>query len=298
MGICGADAQAERMLCLAGASWSFANASRYSRELSGLSVSASSVHRSANRKRRIDAWQATPAAAKSIVPAGVTTSFRPTAPASTPTKAGRKCAWAVCQTDAGRAAAPHEWATRKLPAPAGGWRLRPWKTTGRLPPAGRWWLRGWGFAGPNWMSWPMGALDLGACRFSLCLCAGYVGHLSRAGACRPDRPGAVRRRDDGGSTLASRARDALLGEGWPGIQRTDRSRAVSSPLVRRNAPRCVAWPITCVRMPNTWTIENAWPLAGPSAAVASKGPAKTIWDDDSNKPAPVGLFPTQIGWQP
>ena len=248
---------------------------------------------------RIDAWQATPAAAEKYRTSRGHDEFQ-----TDGTCVNTDQGWKEMRVGVFAKRMPGA-AARLTSGPRGsfllrrcGWRLRPWKTTGRLPPAGRWWLRGWGFApAPNWMSWPMGRAGFGSVSiFTLSL------HRARwtsitAGACRPDRPGAVRRRDDGGSTLASRGAGRTVGGRLARHPARDRSR-VSSPLVRRNAPRCVAWPITCVRMPNTWTIENAWPLAGPSAAVASKGPAKTIWDDDSNKPAPVGLFPTQIGWQP
>jgi len=56
--------QAERMLCLAGASWSFVQASRYLDELAGLKVSAGTVRTVCQREAaNVEAWQANSSAA-------------------------------------------------------------------------------------------------------------------------------------------------------------------------------------------------------------------------------------------
>ncbi len=82
-----------------------------------------------------------------------------------------------------------------------------------------------------------------------------------------------------GTTQAARwherAREALLAEGYPGIERViDQVRSIA--VRRRSAPRWGTWPLTCVRISNIWTIQSDWPPAGPSAVVALKAPAKTI----------------------
>ena len=121
MGICGARTrQAERMLCLAGASWSFANASRYLRELSGLSVSASSVRQVCQQEApRIDAWQATPAAAEKYRTSRGHDEFQTDGTCVNTDQGWKEMRVGVfAKRMPGAAAAPHEWATRKLPAPA------------------------------------------------------------------------------------------------------------------------------------------------------------------------------------
>ena len=287
------------MLCLAGASWSFANASRYLRELSGLSVSASSVREVCQQETpRIDAWQATPAAAEKYRTSRGHDEFQTDGTCVNTDQGWKEMRVGVfAKRMPGAVAAPYEWATRKLPAPARRWRLRPWETTGRLPPAGRWWLRGWGFARRptgclgRWARWIWERVDF---HFAFAQGTLDIYHaLEHVGQTAQALFGE-------GTTEAARwqagARDALLGEGWPGIQR------VSIRACRRRwcAQRTAVRRLADYLRPHAQHLDYRKRLASgrPSAAVASKGPAKTIWDDDSNKPSPVGLFPTQIGWQP
>ena len=149
----------------------------------------------------------------------------------------------VCQTDAGRRGRASRVGHAEASCSGGaGGVCGP----GRPPDVCRP-LAGGGFAAgdshrrPTGCLGRSGALDLGACRFSLCLCAGHVGHLSRAGACRPDRPGAVRRRDDGGSTLASRGAGRTVGGRLARHPARDRSaRVVAAGAPQRTAVRRLA----------------------------------------------------------
>jgi hypothetical protein len=111
--------QAERMLCLAGASWSFAKASEYLRELSGLGVSASSVRSVCQREAAgIEAWQATPAAAEKYRNTPGNDEFQTDGTCVNTDQGWKEMRVGVfAKRLPGAAAAAHEWATRKLPAP-------------------------------------------------------------------------------------------------------------------------------------------------------------------------------------
>ena len=166
MGICGARMrQAERMLCLAGASWSFANASRYLRELSGLSVSASSVRQVCQQEvPRIDAWQATPAAAEKYRTSRGHDEFQTDGTCVNTDQGWKEMRVGVfAKRMPGAAAAPHEWATRKLPAPAARVAfaaLEDHRTFAARWPvvASRLGIR----PALDWMSWPMGRAGFGS----------------------------------------------------------------------------------------------------------------------------------------
>jgi hypothetical protein len=122
MGIRGARTrQAERMLCLAGASWSFAQASAYLAELSGLKASANTVRSVCQQEaQRIEAWQANATAAGE--------KYRKT-PGSDEFQIDGTCVntnhgWkemrvgVFAKRAAGEPASSAQWATRKLPSPA------------------------------------------------------------------------------------------------------------------------------------------------------------------------------------
>jgi hypothetical protein len=116
----GRSRQAERLLCLAGASWSFAQASTHLHELSGLSVSPNTVRSVCQREAgRIEKWQANDAAA--------TTKYRET-PGNVEFETDGTCVnttqgWKEMRVGvfakriSGSPAKPEDWKTRKLPAP-------------------------------------------------------------------------------------------------------------------------------------------------------------------------------------
>jgi hypothetical protein len=120
LGIVGARTrQAERMLCLAGASWSFAQASQYLRELSGLSVSAGSVRQVCQREAgRIEAWQTTPAAAEKYRKTPGNEEFQTDGTCVNTDQGWKEMRVGVfAKRLPGAAATPDQWATRKLPPP-------------------------------------------------------------------------------------------------------------------------------------------------------------------------------------
>lgn len=120
LGVCGGRTrQAERMLCLAGASWSYASASGYLAELSGLRVSANTVRNVCQQEAgRIAQWQTTSAASATYRNSPGHDEFQ-TDGTCVNTDAGwkemRVCVFA--KRAAGVAASAQEWATRKVPQP-------------------------------------------------------------------------------------------------------------------------------------------------------------------------------------
>jgi hypothetical protein len=246
VGICGARTrQAERMLCLAGASWSFANASRYLRELSGLSVSASSVRQVCQQEApRIDAWQATPAAAEKYRTSRGHDEFQTDGICVNTDQGWKEMRVGVfAKRMPGAAAAPHEWATRKLPAPAARVAfaaLEDHRTFAARWPvvASRLGIRAGAQLdvladGARWIwervdfhfAFAQGTLDIYHA-------LEHVGQTAQA-------------LFGEGTTEAARwqagARDALLGEGWPGIQRViDPARVVAVGAPQRTAVRRLA----------------------------------------------------------
>lgn len=219
----GRSRQAERLLCLAGASWSFAQASAHLRELSGLSVLPNTVRSVCQREAgRIETWQANDAAA--------VTKYRET-PGNVEFETDGTCVnttqgWKEMRVGvfakriSGNPAKPENWKTRKLPARGHAWPSRRLKTVRRLQLVGRWWPVGSGFAPPARSTfWPTarsgsgsGSTFISPSRMAL-----DVFHaLEHVNAAAKIQFGE-------GSEATCRwqdqARDALLAEGWTGIER-------------------------------------------------------------------------------
>jgi hypothetical protein len=121
MGIIGGRTrQAERMLCLAGASWSFAQASAYLDELSGLKVSANTVRSVCGQEaRRIEQWQANcPAAGEKYRKTPGNDEFQIDGTCINTNEGWKEMRVGVfAKRMPGPAATPREWNTRKLPSP-------------------------------------------------------------------------------------------------------------------------------------------------------------------------------------
>ncbi len=112
--------QAERMLCLAGASWSYAQASRYLAELSGLRASAGTVRSVCQREGpRIEAWQgSSPAASETYRNTPGADEFQTDGTCINTTAGWKEMRVGVfAKRTPGEPATPSEWTTRKLPAP-------------------------------------------------------------------------------------------------------------------------------------------------------------------------------------
>jgi hypothetical protein len=122
LGVTGArTAQAERLLCLAGASWSFAKASIYLQELSGLRVSPNTVRSVCQAEAtRIDAWQANdPGASETYRKTPGNDSFETDGTCVNTTDGWKEMRVGVfAKRLPAEPAKPAEWATRKLPAPS------------------------------------------------------------------------------------------------------------------------------------------------------------------------------------
>lgn len=116
----GRSRQAERLLCLAGASWSFAQASKYLDELSGLKVSANTVRSVCHQEaERLEHWQANdPAAGQKYRKTPGHDEFE-TDGTCVNTMAGWKemRVGVFAKREAGEPAEAAAWNTRKLPAP-------------------------------------------------------------------------------------------------------------------------------------------------------------------------------------
>lgn len=112
--------QAERLLCLAGASWSFAKASVYLHELSGLRVSPNTVRSVCQQEAaRIEHWQANdPRAGEMYRKTPGNDEFQTDGTCINTTSGWKEMRVGVfAKRQAGEAAGPEAWATRKLPAP-------------------------------------------------------------------------------------------------------------------------------------------------------------------------------------
>jgi len=122
LGIVGARTrQAERMLCLAGASWSFAKASRYLQELSGLKVSAGSVRNvCGGEAKRIEAWQrSSPAAVEKYHKTPGNDEFQTDGTCVNTLQGWKEMRVGVfAKRRSGEPAVPCQWHTRKIPPPA------------------------------------------------------------------------------------------------------------------------------------------------------------------------------------
>lgn len=113
--------QAERMLCLAGASWPFAQASAYLDELSGLKVSANTVRSVCQREASpIEQWQASsPAASAKYRKTPGNDEFQTDGTCINTNAGWREMRVGVfAKRAAGEPAQASEWATRKIPSPS------------------------------------------------------------------------------------------------------------------------------------------------------------------------------------
>jgi hypothetical protein len=116
----GRSRQAERLLCLAGASWSYAQASAYLAELSGLKVSPNTVRSVCQREAgRIERWQAEAAESSAAYRQAPGFDEFQTDGTCVNTLEGWKemRVGVFAKRPAGAAAGPDEWATRPLPRP-------------------------------------------------------------------------------------------------------------------------------------------------------------------------------------
>lgn len=117
----GRSRQAERLLCLAGASWSFAQASAYLAELTGLNVSSNTVRSVCVREApHIEDWQAhAPEASEKYRNAAGNVEFETDGTCVNTHEGWKEMRVGVfAKRAAGAAAEPHEWSTRALPAPS------------------------------------------------------------------------------------------------------------------------------------------------------------------------------------
>jgi len=117
----GRSRQAERLLCLAGASWSFAKSSAYLKEFCGLSVSANSVRSVCQQEAgSIAAWQADdPEAGQHFRETPGNVEFETDGTCVNTTAGWKEMRVGVfAKRDLAQPARPAEWKTRKLPAPS------------------------------------------------------------------------------------------------------------------------------------------------------------------------------------
>lgn len=121
LGVCGARTrQAERLLCLAGASWPYARGAKHLRELSGLQVSPNTVRAVCQREApAIEAWQAhDPTAYEPYRKTSGNAEFETDGTCVNTTAGWKEMRVGVfAKRVSGAAATPEQWATRKLPAP-------------------------------------------------------------------------------------------------------------------------------------------------------------------------------------
>lgn len=111
--------QAERLLCLAGGSWSFAQASVYLEELSGLRVSANTVRSVCQGEAsQIEVWQATPTASEKYRKTPGIDEFETDGTCVNTSEGWKEMRVGVfAKRLPGEPASPDEWNTRKLPTP-------------------------------------------------------------------------------------------------------------------------------------------------------------------------------------
>lgn len=111
--------QANRLLCLAGASWSFAQASSHLKELSGLQASANTVRSACQQEApQIEAWQATPAASEKYRKTPGSDEFQTDGTCVNTDQGWKETRVGVfAKRNSGVPASSQEWDTRKLPKP-------------------------------------------------------------------------------------------------------------------------------------------------------------------------------------
>jgi hypothetical protein len=108
-------------LCLAGASWSYAQASQHLKELSGLSVSANTVRSVCQQEaKQIESWQANdPQAGAAFRQTSGNVEFETDGTCVNTNEGWREMRVGVFAKRAlAEPATPDQWSTRKLPAPA------------------------------------------------------------------------------------------------------------------------------------------------------------------------------------
>ena len=199
--------QAERMLCLAGASWSFAQASANLDELAGLKVSAGTVRSVCQREaERIEAWQANaPAAGEKYRKTPGIDEFEMDGTCINTTAGWKEMRVGVfAKRTPGEPATPSEWTTRKLPPPGArvafaaiedhdAFAARRPLVASRLGVRTNAPLDVWA-DGAKWI-WERVELPLS-------LCARHAGRVPRPGTRRRSREGSLRRRNQRSATLA------------------------------------------------------------------------------------------------
>ena len=112
---------AERLLCLAGVSWSFDAAAQYLHELCGLRVSDNTVRKVCGRRAaKVDEWQQNdPSAHRPFREAAGEVEFTTDGTCVNTTEGWKEMRVGVfAKRKAGDPATPAEWAERKLPPPA------------------------------------------------------------------------------------------------------------------------------------------------------------------------------------
>lgn len=116
----GRSRQAERLICLAGGSWSFDKASQYLAELSGLKVCPNTVRSVCQGEAaRIETWQASPAACEPHRRTPGHDEFETDGTCVNTTAGWKEMRVGVfVKRQAGAPATPQEWDRRSLPAPA------------------------------------------------------------------------------------------------------------------------------------------------------------------------------------
>jgi hypothetical protein len=115
----GQSRQAQRLLCLAGASWSFQKASENLAEFCGLKVCANTVRSVCQQEApRIEAWQATAAASEKYRKSPGLDEFQTDGTCVNTEHGWKEMRVGVfAKRTAGAAACASEWTTRKLPSP-------------------------------------------------------------------------------------------------------------------------------------------------------------------------------------
>jgi hypothetical protein len=177
------------MLCLAGASWSFAQASKYLDELSGLKVSAGTVRHVCQREaERIEAWQAnSPAGSRQYRQTPGNDEFETDGTCVNTSQGWKEMRVGVfARRQSGPPATAQQWATRPLPAP--GARVAFAAIEDHETFAAR-----WPVVAQRLGRWS--TVDLGTPRLSLRVCAGDARYLSRPGARQRGRQVPIWRRN-------------------------------------------------------------------------------------------------------
>jgi len=233
--------QAERLLCLAGASWSFAKASSYLKELSGLSVSTNTVRSVCQKEAKlIETWQADdPEASEQFRQTPGNVEFETDGTCVNTADGWREMRVGVfAKRTLGEPATPEQWKTRKLPAPSA--RVAFAAIEDHETFAARWPVVASRLGirtnsqvdvladGAKWI-WERVAFHFAFARGGLDIFHALE-HVNTAGQTLfGEGQAATRRWQDQG-------RDALLNDGWPGISRLiDSARPIAVRATQRAA---------------------------------------------------------------